>query len=58
MRPHPSDLAGGQEAGYSVEVRNGNGDNRSVGSQNASEYESTEMIIRTRTEVVVRSDGK
>ncbi|KAK3709524.1 hypothetical protein LTR37_010897 [Vermiconidia calcicola] len=56
MRSHPHGFTGGQESGYVVEVRNGNRDDESVASHPASEHESTEMIIRTKTEVVVSSD--
>lgn len=52
----PSALTGRHED-YIVEVIPGNVDGASVNSMVVSEHESTEMIIRTRTDVVVRSDS-
>ena len=53
----PSALTGRHED-YIVEVIPGNAaDSSSVNSVAVSEHENTEMIIRTRTEVVVRSDS-
>lgn len=47
----------GRHENYTVEVTPGNTDNRSVNSMAASEHESTEMIIRIRRDVVIRSES-
>lgn len=47
----------GRHEDYRVEVIPGNADNSSVNNMTVSEHESTEMIIHTRTDVVVRSDS-
>lgn len=52
---HMSKLTGRPED-YTVEVTNG--DSRSMNSLGVSENESTDLIIRTRTEVVVVSDAE